>query len=146
MGIHDQRFKALLQEYLPDFLHLFFPEQAADLDFEGLEWLQQEILTDPPAGDVYLLDLVARVHSRQPGDPSTLAAALVLLEVESREAVTETRAWLYHYYEALRRRHESRCAASRRSSASTTSTWGCRPWRPRAIWRRRVGSGWRWRR
>jgi hypothetical protein len=105
MGVHDQRFKALLQEFLPDFLRLFFPNRTKGLDFEGLEWLQQEVLSDPPAGDVYLMDLVAKVRSRRAGDNPTVAAMLVLLEVEARDAATETRAWLYHYYEALRRRH-----------------------------------------
>jgi hypothetical protein len=104
MGVHDQRFKSLLQEFLPDFLRLFFPEQAAGLDFSGLEWLQQEMLTDPPAGGVYLIDLIARVRRRGDGSEAALAT-LVLLEIEARDAATETRAWLFHYYEALRRQH-----------------------------------------
>src|ERR1700733_5124320 len=99
MGVHDQRIKVLLQEFLPDFLRLFFPRQAEGLDFDHLEWLQQEMLNDPPAGDIYLIDLVAKVRSRgQDGDPA-LAVTLVLLEVEARDAATDTRAWLYHYYE-----------------------------------------------
>jgi len=104
VGVHDQRFKALLQEFLPDFLRLFFPAQAAAIDFEGIEWLQQELVADPPAGDVYLVDLVARVHT-QFAEAETALTSLVLLEIESREAATATRSWLYHYYEALRRRH-----------------------------------------
>ena len=32
MAEHDQRFKVLLREFLPDFLRLFFPERADTLD------------------------------------------------------------------------------------------------------------------
>ena len=61
---HDQRFKTLIREFFADFLRLFFAAWAARLDLSGVEWLDKEVFTDPPGGDVYILDLVARLRSR----------------------------------------------------------------------------------
>jgi len=44
---HDQRLKTLLRE----FFELFFPERAARFDFTRIEFLTQEILSDPPEGE-----------------------------------------------------------------------------------------------
>jgi hypothetical protein len=38
---HDPRFKRLLQEFFAEFLMLFFPRQAARLDFRHIEWLDK---------------------------------------------------------------------------------------------------------
>ncbi len=52
MAEHDQRFKALLQAFFPDFMTLFFPEQASLFDFSTTEWLDKEQLLAPqPPGD-----------------------------------------------------------------------------------------------
>jgi hypothetical protein len=110
MAEHDQRFKTLLKEFLADFLRLFFPDYVSDLDLSAPEWLDKEVLTDPPAGDVYILDLVARLRPlpvATAADPTVLAA-VILLEVESRDAVATFRPRMYHYYEAVRRMYEGR--------------------------------------
>jgi hypothetical protein len=39
MAEHDQRFKVLLREFLPEFLRLFFPERAALFDLDHITWL-----------------------------------------------------------------------------------------------------------
>src|SRR5262245_58525874 len=109
MAEHDQRFTKLLKEFLPEFFQGFFPQRAAGLDFDGLEWLDKEVFTDPPGGDVFILDLVARLRTRTPqGEEPLLATALVLLEIESREAVAAFRQRMYRYYETLRRKHGCR--------------------------------------
>ena len=51
MDDHDQRFKTLLREFLPEFFELFFPEWAARFDFSSTEWLEQEAFLDPPGGE-----------------------------------------------------------------------------------------------
>jgi hypothetical protein len=38
---HDPRYKRLLQEFFAEFLMLFFPRQAARLDFRHIEWLDK---------------------------------------------------------------------------------------------------------
>jgi hypothetical protein len=65
MSEHDQRFKQLLQEFFPEFLNLFFPQQAARLDFSRVEWLDKELFPDAGQSDVYVLDLVARLRPTQ---------------------------------------------------------------------------------
>jgi hypothetical protein len=107
---HDQRFKTLLHEFLPEFFVLFLPDWAARFDFTGTEWLDQEAFLDPPGGEKRVLDVVAKVPTRVPvPDPSGRAAdhSLVVLdvEVESAARTTDVRPRMLWYYEFLRRRH-----------------------------------------
>jgi hypothetical protein len=110
MTDHDQRFKALLREFFPEFLRLFFPEQAARFDFARIEWLDKELSPDPPQGGVFVLDLVARLRLHPPeggtAEATAEAVALVHVEVESRDAVAAFRKRMYQYYESLRRRYD----------------------------------------
>jgi hypothetical protein len=109
MAEHDQRFKQLLQEFFPEFLALFFPRQPARLDFRHIEWLDKELFPDPSQGDVYVLDLVARlrplVESGQTSGTAEELVTLVYVEVESRDAVATFRRRMYQYYESLRRKY-----------------------------------------
>ena len=56
---HDERFKLLLREFLREFFELFFPDLVGRLDFAAAVWLQQEPITDPPAGEKRTIDLLA---------------------------------------------------------------------------------------
>jgi hypothetical protein len=107
---HDQRFKVLLREFFAEFLWLFFPEWAARFDFTGLEWLDKELFTDPPHGEHFRLDLVARLPVRQPltlstAEPGDHWLALLHVEVESPDKVKVFRRRLYEYYEHLGRQY-----------------------------------------
>ena len=104
MAEHDQRFKVLLREFLPDFLRLFFPERAELFDLEHVEWLDKELFVDPPQGDVLLLDLVARLPLRSA--QAEAALALIHIEVESRDAVAAMPRRMFDYYVPLRRNHD----------------------------------------
>jgi hypothetical protein len=107
MGEHDQRFKVLQKEFFREFLLLFFPSQAAELDFGGLEWLDKEMFLDPPSGDVLFLDLLARLPRRDPATGTVeKTLALVHVEVESRESAQGFRRRMYEYHEPLRRKHQ----------------------------------------
>ena len=64
---HDQRFKVLLQEFLREFLLLFFPDLLEQLDLDRVEWLHQELYPDPPHGQLLTIDLIASIPFRQPG-------------------------------------------------------------------------------
>ncbi len=99
MAQHDQRFKALLQAFFPDFMTLFFPEDASQFDFSTTEWLDKEQLLHPPSGEVLEVDLLARVRFKEQPDDETLA--VVHIEVESRDAVATFHERMYEYYQPL---------------------------------------------
>jgi hypothetical protein len=107
---HDQRFKALIREFFADFLQLFFASWAAKFDLSAVEWLDTEMLPDPPAGSRHHLDLVARLrtHERMSTDlPAESEAwlALVHIEIESPDRTTDLKRRLPSYYIHLRDRY-----------------------------------------
>src|SRR5271166_905269 len=102
---HDQRFKALIREFFADFLRLFFADWAARLDLESIEWLDKEVLPNPPEGERHLLDLVARLGVKQPlsqPEESDNLLALVHIEIESQDKTTQLKPRLPAYYIHLR--------------------------------------------
>jgi hypothetical protein len=110
MDDHDQRFKTLLREFLPEFFDGFFPEWAPRFDFTGTEWLEQEGFLDPPGGEKRILDVAAKVPTRVPvpdpaGRKPDHSVLVIDVEIESPERSTDIRARMLWYYEFLRRRH-----------------------------------------
>lgn len=107
---HDQRFKVLLTEFFSEFFQLFFLTWWERFDFTRVEWLQQEMFTDPPQGERRILDLVAKLPTRpgvpgqRPGEAESWIA-LVHVEIESRDSVQPVRLRMYETYEHLRRTH-----------------------------------------
>ena len=63
---HDQRFKALLKLFFPNFVQLFFAGLSRRLDLNQVQWLEQELFSDPPLGDKKAVDLLARVPLKTP--------------------------------------------------------------------------------
>lgn len=111
MTDHDQRFKTLLQCFLPQFFELFFPEWAARFDFNTVELLDTEVFPDPPEGSRRSLDLVARLHATQPitdeeGHLAEEWLSLIHIEVESADSVKPLRRRMHWYYANLRQKHE----------------------------------------
>jgi len=51
--------KEALTAFLPDFVTLFAPEQAALLDFSEVRFLDKELFTDLAAGDSREVDVLA---------------------------------------------------------------------------------------
>jgi hypothetical protein len=104
---HDQRFKILIQEFFAWFLQLFFAKWAERLNCDELEWLPQEVFPDPPDGPRRVLDLVARLPTREavpgqrPGEPEHFLA-LVHIEIESPDKATPLRPRIYRDYGYLR--------------------------------------------
>src|SRR5947209_6255324 len=104
---HDQRFKELIRTFFADFLRLFFDEWAVRLDAEAVVWLDKEVFPDPPDGPRRILDLVARLPTRQavPGQISGEAEswlALVHIEIESPDRVRPLRSRMHRSYVYLR--------------------------------------------
>lgn len=109
--MHDERFKKLLQEFFAEFFWLFFAEWAARFDFNSLEWLDKELMSDAPGGESRYVDLVAKLATLEPvPGPDGRAAdswlALIHVEIEAADSVAPLRRRMFHYYEPLRRRHD----------------------------------------
>jgi Domain of unknown function (DUF4351) len=113
MADHDQRFKSLLKAFFAEFFETFLPVWAERFDFSRVDWLEQEVFTDPPRGERRSLDLVARLPLRD-GVPPPMGISvesadslltLIHVEVESQDSVAALRPRMLSYYEQLRRRH-----------------------------------------
>jgi hypothetical protein len=110
---HDQRFKLLLKAFFAEFFQTFFPQWADRFDFSRVDWLEQEVFTDPPRGERRSLDLVARVPLRpgvpppisESGEPVDCWLTLIHIEIEARDSVTPLRPRMLSYYEQLRRQY-----------------------------------------
>ncbi len=105
---HDQRFKMLLKEFLPEFFELFFPEWAKLFQFNQTEWLDTETFSDPPEGDRRMLDLVAKLKCRDDdsNEEPEEWLSLIHIEVESATTIAPLRRRMHRYYTDLRQRHD----------------------------------------
>ncbi len=77
---HDRLFKELLTTFFMDFLEVFCPELAQDLDPGSLGFLDKEVFTDVTHGDRHEVDLVAKAKFR--GEP---LAFLIHVEAQARQ-------------------------------------------------------------
>jgi hypothetical protein len=93
---HDQVFKGILRRFFRDFLELFFPELAARLDFEYLEFPDKELFKGFPDGVSREPDVVARVRTRE-GKPETV---VVHIEAQARTEADFGRR-MFEYYALL---------------------------------------------
>ena len=113
MADHDQRFKSLLTAFFAEFFQVFFPAWADRFGFSRVDWLEQEVFTDPPRAERRSLDLVARLPLRPgiphpasaPGEPTDCWLTLIHVEIESRDTVAPLRPRMFSYHEQLCRRH-----------------------------------------
>jgi hypothetical protein len=105
---HDQRFKRLLKEFLPEFFGLFFFDWFDRFDFSKVSWLEQELFLDPPQGKRSTVDLIAQLPIRpsdqsRPNEPRQMTA-LIHVEVESSETVEPFRERMHDYHHYLSRK------------------------------------------
>jgi hypothetical protein len=90
---HDQTFKNLLRTFFYDFLTLFLPEIAANVDPKDIEFVNTEDFTDWPVGPRRAADLVARVTPHNQGP----LVVLVHTEIEAEpDADFGFRLWEYN--------------------------------------------------
>lgn len=59
---HDQIFKTVIREFFKEFIELFFPKIAAEIDFTKVEFLDKEHFTGYPEGKSRRMDLIAKVR------------------------------------------------------------------------------------
>jgi predicted transposase YdaD len=77
---HDRLFKELLTTFFQDFLEVFCPELAKDLDPGSIEFLDKEVFTDVTRGERHEVDLIAKARFR--GQP---LAFLIHVEPQARQ-------------------------------------------------------------
>ncbi len=104
---HDQRFKTLIREFFADFLRLFLANWAARFDLNQVEWLDKEVLPEPPDGARHVLDLVAKLRALEPTtghdpDQPVRWLALIHIEIESPDRKTSVESRLPSYYRHLK--------------------------------------------
>ena len=90
---HDRIFKEFLHRFLPDFLRLFFPDEAARLNFATLTFLDKELIINLPRQKLRITDLMAQVKTWL-GEPETI---IVHVEVEGRQKQTVPQR-MFEYY------------------------------------------------
>jgi hypothetical protein len=95
--LHDRLFKEFLQRFLPEFLEIFFPAEAARLDLATLTFPQQELMVNLPEQVLRITDVVAEVNTRE-GEPE---AIIVHVEVEANEPKPLPRR-MFDYYALIR--------------------------------------------
>ncbi len=78
MTDHDALFKSLIGEFFLEFLELFFPEIAQDIEPDSIQEKEQELLTDIIGGKTNRVDIIRQVRLK---DEATLV--LVLVEPQS---------------------------------------------------------------
>jgi hypothetical protein len=118
MPDHDQRFKTLLQTFLPEFFEAFLPEWRSQFDFNRVEWLETEAFPDPPQGERRSLDLVARLpvvgdllgqtpaEAQNPASkPSDAWISLIHIEIDGGTSIAAFRPRMFDYFTYLRRKH-----------------------------------------
>ena len=61
---HDRLFKELLTTFFIEFIELFFPKLAAEIDRDSIQFLDKEIFTDLFSGERHEVDLLVKVRLR----------------------------------------------------------------------------------
>jgi hypothetical protein len=57
---HDRLFKELIETFFFDFVDLFLPEAAQDLDRDSINFLDKELFADVTSGESHEVDLVVK--------------------------------------------------------------------------------------
>jgi Domain of unknown function (DUF4351) len=103
---HDQLFKQLISTFFLNFLDLFVPELAANIDRDNLEFLPQEYFTDIIEGDRRAMDLVVRVNLRRRPNEPEVGKVWAIIDCEhqsSSEANFQRR--IFFYFAQLHREY-----------------------------------------
>lgn len=94
---HDHLFKELLHRFFAAFLHTFFPNIAAQLNFATLRFIERELVINFPQQMARIPDVVAEI-STLTGEIKTI---IIHFEIENRK-ISTLPARLFEYYALLR--------------------------------------------
>ncbi len=106
---HDQKFKSLFQVFFRDFVAMFVPHYLDMIDFDSVEWLQQEVFLDPPDGESVELDLIAKCRLKEPNpsdDCLSKTHAIIFIEIESPTTSTSIRRRMWRYFDEVEKKQQ----------------------------------------
>ena len=83
---HDQLFKQLLNAFFLEFLDLFAPELASNIDRDRLKFLPQEYFTDLIEGERRAMDLVVRISLRRRPNAPGVGKVSVIIDLEHQSS------------------------------------------------------------
>ena len=98
---HDHICKQLVEAFFREFLELFCPLEAAQIDFRHVEFLREEFFTDVRRGRRKRLDLVAKVQLKVGGE----RFILVHFEFEASRKDQDFPRRMFEYFAQLFLRH-----------------------------------------
>ncbi len=102
MTDHDRLFKELLSTFFIEFLELFLPEIAEQIDPTSIRFLQQEYFADLTSGEEKIVDLLVEVQQL-----GATAAFLIHLEAQSFSEANFARR-MFFYFSILHQRYLQR--------------------------------------
>jgi hypothetical protein len=109
---HDQRLKTAVKSKFSEAIDLLLPDWVSLFDFAKLEWLEQEIFPDPPAGTRRAIDILAKMPTFQPittaaGEPpAEMCVGLVHVELEGWDPLAVMRQRMRDYRHYLSRKYQ----------------------------------------
>lgn len=98
---HDRLFKEFLERFLPDFMRIFFPEEAAKLDFSTLTFPRQELLINVPRQLLRITDIIAEAKTYA-GEPEVI---IIHIEIEANDPKPLPKR-MFDYYALARILHQ----------------------------------------
>ena len=97
---HDRLFKELLTVFFVDFIELFLPALAAEIDRDSITFLDKELFTNVTTGEKHIADVVARVRFCD-------QEAFFILHVENQAASQADFARrMFEYFSELLRKYD----------------------------------------
>jgi predicted transposase YdaD len=96
---HDKNFKELISTFFLEFLELFLPQVASEIDPDSIVFLQQEYFADLVEGEEKIVDLLVSV--KRSGTDTTF---LIHIEAQSSSQMHFNRR-LFFYFAILHQRH-----------------------------------------
>lgn len=97
---YDQRLKLLVTLFFREFLELFFPEFAAEIDWSRtLEFLDKELQTIVPKAVRKTVDVLVKAHTRRAVEsPGQLRCLLLHVELEAKRSRRQLARRMFRYF------------------------------------------------
>jgi hypothetical protein len=97
---HDRLFKELITTFFIEFIDLFLPEVAIDIDRNSIQFLPETVLTDVTKGEKKIIDVLAKVKYRQQD-------AYFLIHVEAQSYIKKAFAKrIFKYFARLHEKYD----------------------------------------